>query len=171
MHRNTLLLTAILAVIAALLIGVNIGRNLSQTRTVQPSPTPVASGSPTPTFAMISNSICGISFQYPNTLQALESSTSGMILANVKAPDESIIIACQEDIPRVPLTEDKIDTVILTNDTGGASISAKLYHDASQNDGKPIDKLIFTHPITRMDVFVAGFGNTYQQLITTLKLK
>ncbi len=170
MHRNTFILVSILAVIAALLIGVNIGRNMgSNQRTESPSPTPVIT--PKPTTATITKSTCGIIFQYPNSLQLIESSGSGIILANTAKPDDSVVITCQEDIPRIPLAPEKIETFTIKSDTTGASVSAKLYHDASQKDGTPVDKLIFTHPTTQMDVFIAGFGATFQQLLATLKLE
>lgn len=162
MHRNTLLLVAFLAVIAALLIGINVGRSL--TKTTQISPTPL----PSPTIGYLQASSCGVSFTYPNFLKGMESSTSGAILVNTTNPNDSIVIVCQEDIPRVALPPEKIETISIS---GVASVSALLYHDTSQKDGTPIDKLIFTHPKTKLDVFVAGFGTTYQQLLQSLKLE
>jgi hypothetical protein len=170
MHKNTLLVTIVLAVLAALVVGIQIGRGLGRQTPLVNTPTPTPRVSIAPTLTMLTGDTCGVSFQYPNTLQALESSTSGMVLANTSNPTDSIIIVCQNEIPRVPLSEDLIESVVLRAATGSASISANLYHDASQNDGTPVDKLIFTHPKTGLDVFIAGFGNTYNQLLSTLKL-
>lgn len=171
MHKNTLLLIAILAVIAALLVGISVGRALTQSQTVEPSPTaPPAGGTLTPTPTRLVGTTCGVTFEYPNTHQAMESTGSGVILTNIQNPENSIIIVCQEQIPRVPLTPDRIETVVLTAATGSASVSANLYHDASPKDGTLIDKLIFTHPKTGQDVFIAGFGPVFQQLLTSLKL-
>lgn len=165
MHRNTLLLVALLAVVAALLVGINVGRSINRPEVSQsPTPTPT----PTPTLAYLSASACGVSFSYPNFLKGMESSTSGAILINTANPNDSIVIVCQKDIPRVPLPPEKIETIPLT---GTASISAKLYHDASQKDGAPIDKLIFTHPKTKLDVLLAGFGPVFRDLIASLKLE
>lgn len=161
MHRNTLLLVAFLAVIASLLIGFNVGRGL--TKTPQPTPTPL----PSPTIGYLQASACGVSFTYPNFLKGMESSTSGAILVSTTNPNDSIVIVCQEDIPRVPLPPEKIETITIT---GTASVSAKLYHDTSQKDGAPIDKLIFTHPKTKLDVFIAGFGPVFRDLIASLEL-
>lgn len=161
MHRNTLLLVAFLAVIAALLVGLNVGRSLSPSQTPKPSPAPT----PIPTIGYLSGTVCGVSFMYSNSLQEIESSTSGTILADATNPNNSIVIACQKDIPRVPLAPDKIETIEI------GSFSAKLYHDASPKDGTPIDKLIFTHPKTKLDVFIAGFGTTYQALLQSLQLQ
>jgi hypothetical protein len=52
------------------------------------------------------------------------------------------------------------------------STSATLFHDASQKDGTPVDKLIFTLPsLPLMDVYVAGFGDTFNALIKTITIK
>lgn len=169
MHRNTLLLTAFLAVIASLLIGFNMGRSLQQTASKDTLPTPISS--PSPTFAYISGATCGVSFQYPNTLTPLESSMSGTVFANVASPDTSVIVICQKDIPRAPLAPDKIESITIRAASGSGSVSAKLYHDVSAKDGTPTDKLIFTHPKTGLDVFIGGFGAVFQQFITTLKLQ
>jgi hypothetical protein len=173
MQRNTLLLVAILAIIAALVIGIQIGR---KTATAELTPTPTASPAPLKpdqqpaAMQTYLNANCGISLRYPGTLQEVESTTSGTILADQQTPASSVLIICQEDIPRVPLPPDKIETIKLTSVTGDASVSAKLYHDASAKDGTPIDKLIFTNPKTKLDVFIGGFGETFNQVIKTVKL-
>ncbi len=168
MHRNTLLLTAFLAVIAALLIGFNLGRSMQQSESQSNAPTPITS--PTPTLAYLSGSACGLSFQYPNTLTPMESSSSGTVYANVGSPSASVAVICQKDIPQVPLPPSKIETMIIQYASGSASVSATLYHDTSAKDGSPIDKLIFSHPKTGLDLFIAGFGPAYDQFITTLKV-
>ncbi len=168
MHRNTLLLTAILAVIAALLIGFNLGRTIPSD-TKENIPTPI--NSPTPTFAYLSGATCGVTFQYPNALTPLESSTSGTVFASTTDPDTSVVVICQQDIPLAPLTADKIESMTIRAASGSASVSARLYHDVSAKDGSPVDKLIFTHPNTGLDVFIGGFGPVFTQFITTLKLQ
>jgi len=169
MHKNTLLLASLLAVIASLLVGFNVGRSMSQTAVPQPSPTPITS--PTPTLAYLLGTTCGLSYQFPNTLTAMESSTSGIILANVANPNASIVMICQQEVPRVPLAPQLMESRVISAATGSASVSATLYHDASSEDGSPLDKLIFTHPKTGLDVFIAGYGAIYNQLIDSLKLQ
>lgn len=169
MHKNTLLLASLLAVIASLLVGFNVGRNMSQSAVPEPTPTPNLS--PTPTLAYLTETSCGVSFQYPNTLTAMESSGSGLILANLTSPESSIVMVCQEEIPRVPLAPNLMESTSIKAATGTATVSATLYHDTSAKDGTPIDKLIFTHPKTGLDVFIAGYGATFNQLINSLKLQ
>lgn len=135
-----------------------------------PVPTPLPIATPMPTLTYLSGAACGVSFQYPNTLTPIESSSSGVVLTDMTSPESSVILVCQQDIPRIPLTPDLIDAITLKAASGTATVSALLYHDTSPNDGAKIDKLIFTHPKTTMDVFVAGYGSVYQQLISTIKI-
>ncbi|HLD24899.1 MAG TPA: hypothetical protein VJB96_03175 [Patescibacteria group bacterium] len=169
MHRNTLLVVAFLAVIAALLVGINVGRSLTQSNPAQP--TPVSVSNPTPTLGYMSGTSCGVTFTYPNSLQTMESSASGVVLVSTSNPNDSIVLVCQEDIPRVPLPPENIESLTITSAVGATSVSAKLYHDASPKDGLLVDKLIFTHPKTKLDVFVAGFGPVFQQFLTSLQLQ
>ena len=169
MQKNTLLFVSFLAVIAALLIGFNMGKSMTAAQPVAPTPTPITT-KPTPTLAYLLGSICGVSFQYPNTLTPMESSGSGVILTNMTTPESSIVVVCQEEIPRVALTPNLVESMGIRAASGSATISATLYHDTSAKDGSKIDKLIFTHPKTGMDVFIAGYGQTYQQLIASLRL-
>ncbi|KKU87112.1 hypothetical protein A3A64_02470 [Candidatus Gottesmanbacteria bacterium RIFCSPLOWO2_01_FULL_48_11] len=175
MHRNTYLLIAFLAVIAALLIGINLGRKFaSQQQTSDTAPTPLTSPSllAQPTIALVpyTNTFCGFSLEYPNTLTKFDNASGSAILTNTQNTDESIAIACQEEIPRPPLTAENIESITVWNTTKTASVAARLYHDASQKDGTRLDALIFHHPKTGLDVFLAGFGPTFQQILTTLRI-
>lgn len=159
-----------LAVIAALLVGFNLGRSFpkQEAANTQPSPTPFTS--PTPTIGYLRATACGIAFQYPNSLTPIESSDSGTIYASTSNPDTTVLVLCQKEIPRVPLTPDKMEVRTLRAATGSATVSATLYHDGSAKDGTPIDKLIFTHPKTGLDVLIGGIGPIYQQFIASITL-
>ncbi|MBI4066155.1 hypothetical protein HY411_00400, partial [Candidatus Gottesmanbacteria bacterium] len=50
------------------------------------------------------------------------------------------------------------------------SVAAKLYHTQSASDGAAIDSLIFRHPGTKLDVFLAGTGEVFQKLLKTLTI-
>ncbi|MBP9814004.1 hypothetical protein KBC80_02310 [Candidatus Woesebacteria bacterium] len=172
MHRNTLLFVSSLAVVAAFLVGTLVGRNLprSSTITVAPAPTPSIQLTPTPvSLRTYMDKTCDLSLEYPSTLEILESTDSGTILTDPNNDKDTVIVVCQTDIPRVPLAPNKITTVILQA-AKGATVSAKIYHDASAKDGAPIDKLIFTHPTSGMDVLIGGFGAMYDRLITSVKI-
>jgi hypothetical protein len=166
MHRNTLLLVIFLAVFAALVTGVNIGKKSSGEPKSKPilniSPTPNVT--PTPVLVGITNDICGISFSYPDNLEKIESSTGGLLLINKNKPSDSIAVLCQTEIPRPALTVDKTEKINI------GSVSAILYHDASAKDGSPIDKLIFREPNTKLDIFISGLGQAFETVISTLTL-
>lgn len=166
MHRNTFLLVAGLAVLAALVLGINIG---SRTAGTSPSPTPSetpSAGAPTPSVAVLQeylNSDCGFSFRYP-AIFTLENQEAGATLIDSNDEANVITVACQEDIPRIPLSEDKIDTLKF------GTISAQLYHDVSAEDGTPIDKFFITHPTRAVDIYIAGYGQNYRDILKTLTL-
>ncbi len=134
MHRNTLILIVILGIFAALVVVVNIGKKPQQISQQNIDPTPKVSSK------MLPDSACGISFEYPENLKKIDIGTGGMTLVNTEKNGETIVVVCQKDIPRVPLPKDKMEPFAI------GSTSATLYHDASQKDGSPVDKLIFTHP-------------------------
>ncbi len=171
MQRNTFIFVSVLAVVAALIVGVNIGKSMSSTPVVK-TPAIAPSPMPTPLVTTVSytNDLCGISLSHPSNVQRIDSTTSGTILTNPNKQEDSIIIICQKDIPRVPLTDDKMENVTIVSASGSATLSAILYHDASGKDGTPIDKLIFYNTYKQLDVFIAGFGTVYQNAIKTIKL-
>jgi hypothetical protein len=164
MHRNTYALVVVLAIFAALVVGVQIGRRLSFGKQSQiipppiPSPTPL----PTPVPQTYTNALCGFSFQYPTHLTLLEAASGSAVLIDSKNTGNSIAVACQTRIPRPALTPDKVDEVKI------GSISGYLYHDANAKDGTLIDKLIFTNPNKHMDIFIAGNGSGFNSIVQSL---
>jgi len=95
--------------------------------------------------------------------------TESAILTNTKDTTQSLAIACQKNIPRPALNSTRIETILIPN-PGGATVSANLYHDSSAKDGSPIDELIFRNPRNGIDIFIAGVGDTYNQVIKTVRL-
>ncbi len=167
MHKNTLLLVSILAVCAALLIGVNIGKRLQK-----PTLTTVSVPTPTPpplTLQTYMDTYCGFSLSYPSTFIVMENASGSAILNSPSDKTQSITLTCQKGIPRPPLPEDKIETLTIPT-ASGASVSAKLYHDSTARDGTPIDSVIFRHPTNGMDGFVAGYGDAFNAAIQTLQI-
>lgn len=174
MQRNTLLLTAILAVIATLIIGVNIGRNLSRPTTAVPIAPSVTS---VPTPAIITqlpyiSTKCGVSLNYPSNFEVKESTASATAFINTKEVNQSVLLVCQPNIPRIALPPNKIESMtIQSQSSAAASISAKLYHDSDAKDGTPIDRLIFTNAKKGVDIFVTGYGAVFNDIIASIKLQ
>ncbi len=161
MQRNTYLLVGFLAVFAALVIGVNLGRRGPTPATSTP---PAALATPTLATLQLTNDYCGIEFSYPGSLTKLDSASGSSVLVNPQNAGETVVIICQKDIPRAPLPPEKIETVTI------GSISAKLYHDASAKDGQPIDNLIFRHPQKNLDIFIGGYGSVFNGVVRSLKI-
>ena len=200
MQRNTYFVILFLAILAALIVGLNIGKGMPKnsivdTQTIAPSPslsplTPTpdllplatgsslfknssgsgalktASGSATAPGKLYTNAPCGISLTYPDTVTMQESTTStnGVLFSDKTNPSQIIILTCQKDIPRPPLTSENIEDKMI------GVVPVKLYHDRSQKDGTQIDALIFTHPKTKLDVFIGGYGATFNAMIQSLKI-
>lgn len=170
MHRNVLVIVTFLAVSAALVVGVNIGKRVSAPPAVLPALTTTPTGGPTPTPPLLQtltydSLVCNVSFDYPDTFIKQETQASASaIFIDPQNTTSMVIFTCQKDIPRPPLPPEKIETIQI------ASISAKLYHDTNAKDGSPIDKLIFYNPKIRMDVFLAGLGPVFQAALASLKI-
>lgn len=170
MHRNTFLLVSLLAVFAALVVGVNFGKrigprgdNQAQQISVPVNPSP----QPTPSIALsisqrYTNQYCGVSFDYPSTLQKVEGASNSAVFAHTQIPSESVLFTCQKDIPKPPLTGDRIESLTIS------SVSAKLYHDSSEKDGVKVDKLIVRNPYNGFDIFLAGTGKAFTQIISSI---
>lgn len=171
MYKNTFLFISFLAVVSALIIGVNIGKRLSSQSipennvvTANPSPTAMALPTATPKFLTYENTYCGISFRYPLDMKYVESASSSALFTSSAEPRQSFAVACQPEIPAPPLDENSIEVRKI------ASLSAFLYHDANPKDGSPIDKLIFHNPAASLDIVLAGYGPVFTQVIDSLSI-
>jgi len=161
MHRNTFLLVLILAIVAALLVGVNIGRTYTPPVEViaSPTPTPILAA-PLPTTFTGTN--CGISLTLPAGITVEAEATNS---AQFVSPDGMVVLlGCEKEIPKPAIPADKIETIQI------ASISAKLYHTTSAKDGTPFDALIFRNPTTAMDIYLAGLGSTFSAIIRSIEV-
>ena len=93
---------------------------------------------------------------------------------NIIVPTSQNARAIEKDIEHyipslLDLPQEKIETVGVWNSDRSASISAKLYHDASQKDGTPIDKVIATIPGKNLDIFIAGLPPTLTTILRSFK--
>jgi len=193
--KNTYYLILFLSVFAALLIGLNIGKRMQNQKTennaiiapaqITDTPTPSAitssvfqtgtgsaelknatSSSGVKKEKIYTNTACGISLSYPETVTTEDSSTEtqGTIFTNKSNPTDMVVLTCQKDIPRPPLSVQNIEDTMIGN------VPAKLYHETSQKDGTKMDALIFTHPKTKLDVLIGGYGSVFDAIIQTIKI-
>lgn len=169
MQRNTYFLIGALAVIAALVVGVHIGRQSrlpdSSLTLATPPPSPVVTPVPVTQAPAkgYRNVFCRVGFDYPSTFTLLESATGSAAFTGPGGQD-GMLLTCQKDIPRPSITPENIEDIRI------GSVSAKLYHTQSAKDGTAIDSLIFRHPGTKLDVFLAGTGEMFRTTISTITL-
>lgn len=171
MHKNTFTFVIILAIVAALVVGVNFGKQIGNNK---PSQEPTQANwaaqitpSPEVTPAPVSyiSTDCGVTLTHPAALKEITTpETPGMILVEKSEAGQTVILTCQKDIPRSPLPADKIETIKI------GSVSAKLYHDTSPKDGTPIDILIFKHPKKPIDVYLAGYGVAFASILRSITI-
>ena len=164
MHRNTYLLVSFLAVIAALIVGVNIGRMTIPSLTPQAPPQATVTSTPTPSRPQVktyNNPYCRVRFEYPVTFTQLESASQA---AAFRGPEDGdgILFTCQKDIPRPSVTEENMEDVRIS------SVSGKIYHTKSTKDETVVDSLIIRHPTTKLDIFLAGRGKIFKDIVSTL---
>lgn len=168
MHKNTFFLTAALAVFAALVVGVNIGRKVgSQSRTaIIPPSSAVGQNTPQPSAGSktFSSRTCGISLSYPAGLQILEDASGSAMIISSENVNDSVAVTCGRDIPRPALPADRTEAKTV------GEISAILYHDTGAKNGNAVDKFIFTNPKTGLDVYIAGYGMNFNEVIRTLQV-
>lgn len=183
MAKGTAVFIFFLSIIAALLLGINIGKhlNVSGDKTVRipttfPVPTLTAAPTAIPTLpdnatpsgilqgsGLNTDPSCGISFSYPKSYTRQKSANGkSTIFVNSDNPDLSLAVACGKQLPRPDVSSDKIEAIMV------AKVPATLYHDKN-GDGTNRDEVIFKHPQTGMEIIIAGYGFAFNQVITSLK--
>ncbi len=184
MAKGTLIFLFILAILAAFLIGINVGKNISKQQfsneaieqlSNQPSPSPtliltptIASPSATRTpkttgTSTFTDRTCGFSFSYPGSFLRQETENAqSIIFTDPDDPNAAIATTCTASIPRPPVSSDKIEAITL----GG--VGAILYHDQNK-DGTPRDEVIVKNPNNDMEIIIAGYGDTFQKALTSFK--
>lgn len=165
MHRNTKTLTIVLLLTAALLLGVRIsnllsGRNEQPLSSSSPSNLPNTQfpGGPTKSFV---STYCGVTFDYPVDM-TLNESTNAARLTKLGS-NETIDVACGQNLPKPPLPKDKIETATV------AGQLATVYHDKLTKDGSPIDVVILTQPTKKLEIALFGFGETFIKLLKSVR--
>ncbi len=183
MAKGTTIFFIILITVASLLFGINIGKKLNspqlpitnyQLSTITPSPTitltPTLSATPSAavkkstSITTYTDGTCGFSFSYPGSfIKQKSTNQQSTILTDPDDPKSTIAATCAASIPRPPVSSDKIESIMLDK------AAATLYHDQNQQDGSPRDIVIVKHPSNGMEIILAGFGSTFQQVLASFK--
>lgn len=194
MAKGTVIFLFILAIVASLLVGINIGKNikLSQSiRTSQPlisnppptthspslSLTPIPSLTSSPSTSLTPSnrqaSSTGIT-TYSNKSCGFSFSYPGSYINEKSVNNQSIILVD----PNNP--NDAIATTCATSiprppvssdkieavTLGG--VAATLYHDQTQN-GQSRDEVIVKNPNNGLEIIIAGYGSTFQSALNSFK--
>ena len=107
--------------------------------------TPVTETPSTP--SALASSMCG--FVYPkHDGWSVEDNKGGGV--DIVKGSKEVMILCADEIPGIPLPENKIESVIVDGVVG------KLYHDASAMDGSPKDDIRVRTPANDADVSIRG---------------
>lgn len=177
MHRNTFIFVIILAIFSAVVAGVNISQRLNSSRvqgalTLTPTTAAISPSSSIPSSTQKSsvtpyeNAYCGVSLSFDaSILQLREEASNAAMFLNAAHPENTVILGCGKDIPRPALPESSIEMRTV------ASISATIYHDSSAKDGSKIDAVIFSHPKKNLDIYIAGYGKPFEDVLKTVTVK
>jgi hypothetical protein len=168
MARTTALVIIILAVVAALVTGIQIGRRVDGGGLLAESPIPTTqplaftSPSPINQTQSLNHQDCGVQFEYPSSYKMTESSNSAILINS--ATTDRITLACSTEIPIPPLPPEKIEEATV------AGQIATIYHDASAQNGSPVDVVILSHPVNGLTVAMLGFGEIFEQIVASVRL-
>lgn len=182
MYKNTALVIAVLSLFATLLIGINIGKKIERKQssnatanfptynTVSPTlypsyPTsvPNISSSQVGGISSYTDDRCGFSLSYPGSFTVTKTEgNKGVIIADISNPISIIAATCDTQLPRPPVSADKIEETTLDG------IAATLYHDQSP-DGSPRDEIIVKHPRNGMEIILAGYGPDFQNALSSFR--
>lgn len=194
MAKTTILILFILAVIATLLFGINIGKKISSNQNVQPFDSPSTSlgtstqGKPTtnpsPTLTLspfitsttsanisVSKSLttytdktCGFSFSYPGSFIKQQTVNEKSIIISDPNDENQAIAATCAQEIPKPPLPDNKIEQIILD-----KVTATLYHDTNAKDGTPRDEVIVKHPTTGLEIIIAGYGEIFDTALSTFK--
>lgn len=137
------------------------GSCIVDTSITRPTPKPTSSKTGLSTYT---DKTCGFSISYPGGyLSSNTTNGQSTILTNPNNTNESIVTACETEIPKPPLPPEKLEEITVDG------LPTLLYHDASSKDGTPRDEIIVKHPTNGKEIIVAGYGEAFNAAIASFK--
>ncbi len=184
LHRNTFIVFLALAIIATLLLGINIGRKITSLSSAQPTvlsqtaatatpiataqPTASANASPSATLGPevklqpYRNAGCGYSVDYPASWQFEEFDIFGTNLVNSANPSEKITIVCASDLQ--PPTDSSPTREILLS-----AVPAVYFADQKAADNTVADAVFAPIPDTDKTIVIAGKGTVFNTALASFQ--
>lgn len=160
-----------LAILAALVIGIQIGRNVATreyqalvktdlssdvNRSVKPTPEP---------YLAYLNPECGVAFEYPGGFKAVNIDETTTLFVDSGRSNLSFTLTCMDRIAKPVIGPEKTENLMIS------SVSAALYHDTAPKDGSALERLIFTHPRLNLMVELSGSGTPFETAVSSLAIR
>lgn len=165
MPRNTFILVSLLAIVAALIVGVNTGRSFNNTSSsgITPSPLPTGAAKPGIPYISYRNTTCGISFSVPEDYRTLESSGGSTLFINKENPTQSVTLLCQKPLPAASIASGSASPVTI------GTVSAILSTGMS-GKGSPVESLDVTHPGKNIDIRITAPSAIFKEILKSVTL-
>ena len=166
MPRNTFILVSILAVIAALIVGVNAGRFItgdSQSKNADKTPEPSVSIPPVIKYIFYKNTVCGISFSVPEDYRTLESTGGSTLFIKKEDPSQSVTLICQNSLPPMAEASGSASRIMI------GSVSAMLSSVISEK-GVSVRSLDIIHPKTDLNIRISGPRSIFEEILKSVTL-
>jgi hypothetical protein len=106
---------------------------------------------------------CGFSIAFPSSyISSKTENDKSVIFADQEDPKKMIAFVCDTSIPRPPVTSENIEAISLDGQP------ATLYHDKN-SDGSERDEVIVRNKNNGLEIIIAGFGEIFQQALSSFK--
>ncbi len=173
MAKGTIIVLSVLAVIAVLLFGINLGKKLNSVSNT-PQPTITQTTQPTVTTeqkattdtnatSTFTDETCGYTFSYPGSyIRQKTSNQKSVIYVDASNPKISIAASCAPTLPRPAVEEEGQEMVTLDG------VNGILYHDKDPY-GNPRDDIFVKHPTNGMEIVITGYGETFDQVRSSFR--
>lgn len=160
MHKNTLLITIFLAILAAAVVAVNVSRFGQQTQDIARPAEESVTPSQEPQLVTYTSEICGVAFKYPDMMQKLETpARDAVVLTNASSSEETILFTCASSAVEDPaLIADENEPVQI------GSVSGMIYRTEDSSE----HVLVVYHPQTEQGMYFASRSSLLDTVMQTL---
>lgn len=164
MARNTFFLIVVLGIIAAIVVGINIGRTNTPPQNEQEGTlidTPNAT--PTPNLVTYNATTCPVRFQYNDTYTEVDLDSGGSTFINLEDTKDKLTLICQKDLDQPKEFDDALAYSI-------GSSSARLIQPIASTSGQTVGRLYIKDEGSGMGIIVSGSRGIFNQFLDSLQL-
>lgn len=154
-----------LAILAAMVVGVNIGARNSPPVSNTPISPPPESPTPTPLLLSYSNPLCKVNFIYPDSYNKVDlDNNGGAVFAHKDSASGSLTFLCQKDLPK-PKELDNAETIKF------GSVSALILIPDATNSAQANGRLFLTHPVSKLIISISGTKEIFETVVDSLVIE